>query len=217
MKKSRLLGAVCACLITTSFSASAAVVNANWKTAGDNLLTHDEVTGLKWLDLTETTNISRDYVLTQLGTGGDFEGFHYATSAEVVILWSNFGIDLSAGSASYVSGHDNNVLAATSFLGNTLAEYEYNDIWPVGALGLTADGYGEWSYERLGAYFIALPPDEPGTYYDTDDDLTHLMSTEDTQGFYGHYLVMTSVPIPPAIWLFGSGLLGLVGIARRKQ
>jgi len=25
------------------------------------------------------------------------------------------------------------------------------------------------------------------------------------------------VPIPPAIWLFGSGLLGLVGIARRKK
>jgi hypothetical protein len=26
-----------------------------------------------------------------------------------------------------------------------------------------------------------------------------------------------SVPVPPAIWLFGSGLLGLVGIARRKK
>ena len=26
----------------------------------------------------------------------------------------------------------------------------------------------------------------------------------------------SSVPIPPALWLFGSGLLGLVGMARRK-
>lgn len=25
------------------------------------------------------------------------------------------------------------------------------------------------------------------------------------------------VPIPPAVWLFGSGLLGLIGIARRKK
>ena len=25
------------------------------------------------------------------------------------------------------------------------------------------------------------------------------------------------VPIPPAVWLFGSGLIGLVGIARRKK
>jgi hypothetical protein len=27
----------------------------------------------------------------------------------------------------------------------------------------------------------------------------------------------SAVPIPPAMWLFGSGLLGLVGIARRKN
>ena len=29
-------------------------------------------------------------------------------------------------------------------------------------------------------------------------------------------VVSSAVPIPPAVWLFGSGLLGLVGIARRK-
>jgi hypothetical protein len=25
------------------------------------------------------------------------------------------------------------------------------------------------------------------------------------------------VPVPPAVWLFGSGLLGLIGVARRKH
>jgi len=29
--------------------------------------------------------------------------------------------------------------------------------------------------------------------------------------------VVNAVPVPPAAWLFGSGLLGLVGIARRKK
>ena len=28
---------------------------------------------------------------------------------------------------------------------------------------------------------------------------------------------ISAVPIPPALWLFGSGLMGLVGIARKKQ
>jgi len=28
---------------------------------------------------------------------------------------------------------------------------------------------------------------------------------------------LTTVPVPAAAWLFGSGLLGLVGIARRKK
>jgi len=26
----------------------------------------------------------------------------------------------------------------------------------------------------------------------------------------------TVIPVPAAVWLFGSGLLGLIGIARRK-
>jgi len=30
-------------------------------------------------------------------------------------------------------------------------------------------------------------------------------------------VVITAVPIPAAVWLFGSGLLGLVGISRRKK
>jgi len=30
-------------------------------------------------------------------------------------------------------------------------------------------------------------------------------------------VIGSAVPIPPAIWLFGSGLLGLVGMARRKK
>ena len=34
-------------------------------------------------------------------------------------------------------------------------------------------------------------------------------------GQYG--IEISQVPIPAAIWLFGSGLLGLVGIARRKK
>ena len=29
-------------------------------------------------------------------------------------------------------------------------------------------------------------------------------------------MLMTVVPIPPALYLFGSGLLGLIGVARKK-
>jgi len=35
-----------------------------------------------------------------------------------------------------------------------------------------------------------------------------------TSGFFGG---STVVPVPAALWLFGSGLLGLIGIARRKN
>jgi hypothetical protein len=33
----------------------------------------------------------------------------------------------------------------------------------------------------------------------------------------GTVSIAPSVPVPPAVWLFGSGLIGLVGIARRKK
>ena len=52
-------------------------------------------------------------------------------------------------------------------------------------------------------------------------------ASEDSAGFAGQYtqwdfdIVVTdtpsAVPVPAAVWLFGSGLLGLVGVARRKK
>ena len=36
------------------------------------------------------------------------------------------------------------------------------------------------------------------------------------RGFAGHSNI-SSVPVPAAVWLFGSGLVGLIGVARRKK
>ena len=43
-------------------------------------------------------------------------------------------------------------------------------------------------------------------------------------GFWGsdfigewNYAELTPVPVPAAVWLFGSGLIGLIGVARRKS
>ena len=38
-----------------------------------------------------------------------------------------------------------------------------------------------------------------------------------TSGGVAYLLTPQAVPVPPALWLFGSGLIGLVGIARRKK
>lgn len=39
----------------------------------------------------------------------------------------------------------------------------------------------------------------------------------DDYRFYISVMEVTAVPVPAAVWLFGSGLLGLVGIARRRN
>ena len=33
----------------------------------------------------------------------------------------------------------------------------------------------------------------------------------------GSYLVRSVIPVPASVWLFSSGLIGLIGIARRKK
>lgn len=40
--------------------------------------------------------------------------------------------------------------------------------------------------------------------------------TDDTGVGFSGFVEQTAVPIPGAVWLFGSGLIGLVGMARRK-
>ena len=62
--------------------ANSAIVEADWQAVNDGLLTEDTSTGLKWLDLTETANMSFNDVSALLGAGGTFDGFRYATSAE---------------------------------------------------------------------------------------------------------------------------------------
>jgi hypothetical protein len=42
---------------------------------------------------------------------------------------------------------------------------------------------------------------------------TSSLKSIDIDAIYGNY----AVPVPAAVWLFGSGLLGLVGMARRKK
>ena len=51
-------------------------------------------------------------------------------------------------------------------------------------------------------------PDTPFIGYDGSGEIQpeHLVKI----------ISITTVPIPPAVWLFGSGLLGLIGISRRK-
>ena len=50
---------------------------------------------------------------------------------------------------------------------------------------------GEWNFEALGSGGLV----------------------SNLNNFY----LIQAVPVPAAVWLFGSGLLGLVGMARRKK
>jgi hypothetical protein len=89
----------------------AAVFERDWKTPGDGLLTYDDVNRREWLDLSETIlssqfpgedpspQVTREnryqYVVSETGPDGLFEGFSVGTAADVIALAESAGIDIS--------------------------------------------------------------------------------------------------------------------------
>jgi hypothetical protein len=109
---------------------SAAVIERDWKTPGDGLLTYDTVNKREWLDLSQTILDDRfpgtgadflairesryQYVVEQTGPDGLFEGFTVAKSSDAIFLAQSAGIDTSTDD--YVKNMD-----ATLALGELLS------------------------------------------------------------------------------------------------
>jgi len=202
-----IITVTCVCLTVASFSVSAAIISVDWQAGGDNLITRDTISKLDWLDLTETSQMTYSTVFAALAEGGQFDGWRYATSEEVITLWDQFGVDLSNPSSWYSSTVDSGITMATGLLGDILAPGR-----DIGVYGIAGSPSSAGFMDNMGAWYIQ---DEPGLY----QNLSFVSQIEPTfEGYYGSYLVKTSVvPVPAAVWLFGSGLLGLVGVARRKK
>lgn len=79
-------------LLLWGYMAHAVVIDQDWKTPGDANALYDTETGMRWLDLSMTADLSHDRVVANLGPGGRFNGFRLATQAEVLVLWANAGI-----------------------------------------------------------------------------------------------------------------------------
>ena len=65
--------------------------NGNAVTDGNNL-TIDTITGFEWLDTTLSSNMSYNQIAAEFGSGGLFEGFQFATRADIATFWLNAGI-----------------------------------------------------------------------------------------------------------------------------
>ena len=103
-------------------------------------------------------------------------------------------LDITVGSESFTNSMDVNFGAGdiTFSLGSFYSlDFNADD----GVNGATAD---------FDSFFTSFASDNGGG------------STKDIAGTWISYSQVV-VPVPAAVWLFGSGLLGLVGVARRKR
>ena len=107
-----------ALLLSGMSTASGALLSLNDATHGPDSITRDTATGLEWLDLTLSTNRSYNDVSSQLGVGGDYAGFRYATAAELTTLFYT-----SAGiTPGYQSPREIEVEQLQDLLGRTLVQ-----------------------------------------------------------------------------------------------
>lgn len=212
MKKPRLSGAVSVCLLIYACASHSALVTTNTIAVTDNFSNFSGgfnsgagpvtlASGAVW-STTSTSSVIGDglYLLGDNGAWGaarlGFTGLNIDNGSMTFDLPSL---------ADYVGGfinYDPNpsypdvIIEALDASGNVLETYNINQEAPIetsvsnnGAFRGISRASADIAALRLSNSLVVL------------DDLTFA----------------STIPIPAAFWLFGSGLLGLVGIARRKK
>ena len=219
MERFRLPCALTACLLLFSLiatTANGAIVSVD-SSFGSNTITRDTGTGLDWLDLTVTRDQSYNTVLARISQG-DLQGWTYATGMQFDALIGNFGGQSMGCIHGLTAGNDycgwsaanNGVVAVVlSYIGDLYGRNQ--------SIGLLGDPY---IYSSPQGIFAAELNDYNIDLSATHDEIWTYQSfkSKDYQSpWVGSFLVRPSeVPIPAAAWLFGSGLIGLIGLARRK-
>ena len=197
--------------------AQSALIGADLFNPGDQLLTRDTDTGLEWLDLNQTLNLSINEIVAG-ADGWSAMGFEHATRSQVKDLYVHFGIPTLSGqfvpenvpSVTTViltlgctgqCGSDPNVVPLFAFSQGFVIVNSTTGAEPSVQIGLNTGGINDPT--------IAALANPDGGFVSRDLRLVPV----------GNYLIRISpVPLPAALPLFLSALagLGLMGWRRRQ-
>ncbi len=196
--------------------------------------TTDSLSGLDWLDVTESVFRSYNDVSSQFVTGGDLEGWRYATGVEFNALVTNYtGNPTSPAETSVIYHHDDKIDGLVSLLGSTLdSSYlkkdgvtydEYNNYTEGSGQDYTFGLLADNSLLSNNEHWLALLwDDDSSNYFDYSDPRHAFLADSSREENSGSYLVrdtvqLTATPLPASVWLMISGVLGVVGLSRKNK
>jgi hypothetical protein len=188
----------------------------------------DTDTGLTWLPLTDTLDMSFLQVSAQLGPGGEFAGFSYATVAQVEQLWIDAGVtgpNLGCNPAAVCLNESVPTEVADNF--TELFGETFTPIFGFqGMIGLTATPYvSPWPGCAGEPYNCYVTP-EIRIFPDGTSEALVIEALRDyiALPYYGSWLVegSSSVPEPKSIWSTAIGTMMIICFAtafkgRRKR
>ncbi|MCP4463211.1 MAG: hypothetical protein GY819_10490 [Planctomycetaceae bacterium] len=190
---------------------SVSSANANLM-SGDSIfgvesITLDSESGLEWLDLTHTAGLSYNVVSGKLvDPAEDLFGWRYATLDEVADFWTSGG-----GFDPYDGGAGNWVEGVFGYWGPSFVDEEEAYFISADA-GLAAD-----------THLFGLLADYTNQQNVPDPFAVAILNDGEFGDAWSVYNMssalvrVTVVPVPAAIWLFGTALIGLVGYGKRKS
>jgi len=232
MKGSYLLGAVSACVFTLFSSSSHAVLVS---ILGGQAVYDDDL-DISWVENAQLAASNTFGLATDVSLGthpGDISGVEGIINADGTMNWTGALFWIDAMNAANYLGFNNWRLPSADVNGDGVIldctgggipgckdnemGFLYHDE------GITASGPGPFSNIQ---HSVASPDYWSGTEFNTtgayifrfDLGLQNAFGKAFTFNAWAvHDGDISAVPAPAAVWLFGSGLLGLVGIARRKK
>ncbi len=205
MKFWKLVSATMAMVL--SASTNAALID-------NDTFTFDTSTGLDWLDLSETAGISYSLALST------HSGWRYATYVEVQNL---FGVLFNGYYDTDTTLH----LSRSTDNAYSDQAIDVNDFQSLFGIVSSITASGKTHNYTYGLYSRGEPSTlrAMGAYSNTEGrtdvqgiEFYQAYTSSFTASGHGTYLVRTSiVPIPTAFLLFSSGLIGLIGFAKRNK
>lgn len=137
-----------------------------------------------------------------------FGGLNGGDTVTVTGVFDDSVLSGGSGTVGFASGSGNTLsVAAGSYTFTETNDALYSSSGAY--LTLASGALSDFNYQAISG--------TNGAVDNFDSSATFFWSDIYLSGTWNTAVQMTPVPIPAALWLFGSGLLGLVGLARRKK